>query len=1374
MMDMKMFFIKNLNRFILISLRELKLKNIISCCLLIVSIIVKSQTTVFSENFNVSKGSSYSNITGAIGTSTIWNMMKSGSDWGAKIDANYLDLTNDADTISNVNGYVFGYTPLSNFSAPYNAILSANAGIINWSFNFRTNRTTVLSGFNSNTYGIAMVLVATSNTPDTLGSGYAVIMGGGTSNNIALIYFTGGLKGTKTIIVNYGGDTLKTLNNSMSIQASYNPSNNLWSLSNRDDGSSIFVDPLTGVFTTVGSGINSTGVNTSMTYFGAYWQGSTAANQKCFIDNITVSEIVYTHFYSKFTGNLNDLSNWGSNTDGTGANPSDFTIVNQVFNIRNNATPTINAAWVVSGTNSKIIVGNGTNACNFTIPSSFSVTGIIDVANSGILTLQNAIYPIFGTLASTSTIIYDGAMSQTINVGTYANLTIQNNGATKLLGGNIVIGNSNTFTLAVGVILNAGTNLLSFGTNGNAFINGVLQTANTAGFSGTTVTTISNLNTPTITIGSTSTIVYNSALLQNITGGTFANIQISNGASAKNALADLTLGISNTFTLDAGVTYNANTYNMKFGTIGTVNINGIFQTANTFSGGFSGGLNSAIVNTNTPTINLNSGSTVEYSSASTQKISTANSSGSNGTLTYYHLLISGITGTKTFNVNPKIAAGGIFTVNSNCFVDFVTSAMDFGVGCSTTILGTVITQKVDGGISGISSSVLNATNSPTISFGVNSTIVYNGTGANQTVSPVNYANLTIAGSGNKNLNGNVTVGGMLLLSNKLIVGSNTLTLNGAFSGSIANSLTGSASSNLVLTGAAKTLFFDQTTSVTNSMKNLSISGVNTMTLGNGLNIIASSAFGTVTVGAGATLATVGNLTLKSDASGTACILNSAGAISGNANVERFISSAGRRYRFLSSPVQSQTIANWMTQFYVTGPCTIAPSALGVINDQGWHSSQNNISNPGVYHASTNSNAVRYTSIRIYDETVIGSLDNGFSDVLTSTILSPGKGFKAFIRGPIGIGTGQLNGSVASQDALTLSLTGIPNQGDVNALPTFTSTSTAANDGWNLIGNPYPCGYNLKTQYDSAQSSNFSNVNTTMHIYNAASGGYNSYNANGGVANGNFKFGIVPSGSAFFIQVTSSPIFIFKEKFKTSTAPGGILHKTVNTNEFEIIYSKDSSESDYLTVKIYDNAALNYDAFDIKKLRNENLNLAAFGLDLIDLAASVISPINGETRIKLNVEANLIGKYQFEFTNMDNFDAGVSVNLIDKYTNKVTNVKVNTKYEFDMGAAENQWGKTRFELILNGKTSSSVDENTAIFKSFSVYPNPATHLLNISINNVCNNNAKVSIYNISGQQIMNSNMNSNNIQLNIESLSKGIYFVNIINENGFNKSVKFVK
>jgi hypothetical protein len=36
------------------------------------------------------------------------------------------------------------------------------------------------------------------------------------------------------------------------------------------------------------------------------------------------------------------------------------------------------------------------------------------------------------------------------------------------------------------------------------------------------------------------------------------------------------------------------------------------------------------------------------------------------------------------------------------------------------------------------------------------------------------------------------------------------------------------------------------------------------------------------------------------------------------------------------------------------------------------------------------------------------------------------------------------------------------------------------------------------------------------------------------------------------------------------------------------------------------------------------------------------------------------------------------------------------------------------------------------------------------------------------------MASNSAQLNIEALSAGVYFVRVINQNGFNKTVKFVK
>ena len=49
-----------------------------------------------------------------------------------------------------------------------------------------------------------------------------------------------------------------------------------------------------------------------------------------------------------------------------------------------------------------------------------------------------------------------------------------------------------------------------------------------------------------------------------------------------------------------------------------------------------------------------------------------------------------------------------------------------------------------------------------------------------------------------------------------------------------------------------------------------------------------------------------------------------------------------------------------------------------------------------------------------------------------------------------------------------------------------------------------------------------------------------------------------------------------------------------------------------------------------------------------------------------------------------------------------------------------------------------------------------------------------IYNVSGMEVSKSIMNGASAQLNIESLSNGVYFVKVSNENGFSKTVKFVK
>jgi autotransporter-associated beta strand protein len=685
-----------------------------------------------------------------------------------------------------------------------------------------------------------------------------------------------------------------------------------------------------------------------------------------------------------------------------------------------------------------------------------------------------------------------------------------------------------------------------------------------------------------------------------------------------------------------------------------------------------------------------------------------------------------------------------------------------GLTAKLTIATAIVTGTIDVGSNGTLE--INTTNTPTIGVLTSgSTISYGFVGA-QTIANYAYSNLITSGSGVKSLGTNLSIAGTFTNNSNLSIGANTLTLNGSILGN--GVLTGGTSSNLTITGTSGTIYFDQgTPGITNVLKNLTISGSATTTLGNAINITSGSNFGVVTVGSGATLNTGGFLTLKSVAAGTACVSNSAGTISGNVTVERYISSAGRRWRFLSSPVQSKTIVDWRNQFAITGPGTLSNSTIGDLNSNGWHQTYNN---------TVNNTAATNTSVRLYVEanSTLSDLNLGWGNVSTTTPLTAGQGFRAFIRGPVADKANQLgaSGNSYSQAAVTLSLIGSINSGDI-AAPSLTNAFT----GWNLLGNPYPCSFDWNAFYDNG--TNLTNINPTAYIFDATTNAYVSYNAlSNGPSSGQSALtgGIIPSGAAFFVQANgSSPSITFKESYKTTSAAYQ-LQKSAITDEFNIKYSKDSIESDNLFIKILDGSTLNSDIFDIKKIRNENLNLAAFGVDSMNLYMSVIPSVVEETRIKLNVEATEIGTYKFEFTNLDNFDPNVSVHLFDRFTNTTTDVKANNLYNFEMGAGENQWGKNRFELILNlGKTNVNEFNQLTRTEMF-VYPNPANNVLNINFNNANFKNSNIVIFNVSGKEVLKSNMADSNTQLNIESLSSGVYFVKVSNENGFNKTVKFVK
>jgi hypothetical protein len=250
------------------------------------------QVTIFSDDFGTSTGATY-DTDGAIGTSSNWSMSRSGADWGARIDGNILDLTNDASVTANANGWIFGYRDIDGLSG-WNTTLSSNTGTITWEFNMRQIRTDP-SGFTSGSYGAAFVLAGTSTTPNTSGNGYAVVLGqSGSTDALRLVSYNNGLQGTLSpnIIASNTTGLNDFGNEYLSIRVTFIPTTNTWELFLRNDGTTAFSDPTSGILTSQGTAVNSTYTSTaSMRYIGGYWQGATGSSQTACFDNVYLKKL---------------------------------------------------------------------------------------------------------------------------------------------------------------------------------------------------------------------------------------------------------------------------------------------------------------------------------------------------------------------------------------------------------------------------------------------------------------------------------------------------------------------------------------------------------------------------------------------------------------------------------------------------------------------------------------------------------------------------------------------------------------------------------------------------------------------------------------------------------------------------------------------------------------------------------------------------------------------------------------------------------------------------------------------------------------------------------------------------------------------------
>ena len=305
--------------------------------------------------------------------------------------------------------------------------------------------------------------------------------------------------------------------------------------------------------------------------------------------------------------------------------------------------------------------------------------------------------------------------------------------------------------------------------------------------------------------------------------------------------------------------------------------------------------------------------------------------------------------------------------------------------------------------------------------------------------------------------------------------------------------------------------------------------------------------GTLNIQSGC-LNTNGRLTILSNATGTGRIASLLGTacINGNITMQRYIDAGSTDWRFLTSAVNGTTLADFNDDFITSG--------FTGSDWPNWPSAAN-----------------PWPSIYFYDETVAGIQDNGF--VAATNITNP-----------VGVGEGiwvWSGDTITGTQPFTIDMTGTPNTGNISVPLSYTNSGLPLEDGWNMVGNPYPSSID----WDSPSIVK-TNINNSVYIWNPDLQQFGSYIGGIGINGGSNN---IASSQAFWVQSSAiNPVLLFTEASKTSVDASFLKPSIIQPFK---IKSTNAHGSDELAINFKANASNNFDGhFDALKMTSVNTNL----------------------------------------------------------------------------------------------------------------------------------------------------------------------------------------
>ena len=467
------------------------------------------------------------------------------------------------------------------------------------------------------------------------------------------------------------------------------------------------------------------------------------------------------------------------------------------------------------------------------------------------------------------------------------------------------------------------------------------------------------------------------------------------------------------------------------------------------------------------------------------------------------------------------------------------------------------------------------------------------------------------------------------------------------------------------------------------------------------------------------ISTNDKLTIKSDSAGSGSIgiIYSYSGFNGKVEIEKHLINPKYGFVDVSSPIANINLKEWNKTVDMKG-------FNGVLYDK----------NPSVYS---------------YDEGILGKSEKGYT---------PPSGLNQLLGKAIGWHINTFNKPIK-----------LIQKGDIYSgkitIPLNYSKSIfgMSNDGFNLIGNPYPAPIDW-----NSTDINKTNMDGSVYCLNPINGRMSTYNGRIGVNGGS---NILDVCQGFFVHANNSKSsIVLNEKIKSDLSA----KQADNSNDklIRVTMGDLFNNQDESAIALNDSATNGFDSqLDGYKLKGKKLNISS--LTTSDSAALSINylPISRDSlAIPLKTEVDSYGNYSLSFKIHPDIFKSSKVYLEDLFrSNFRLDLSKDSVYKFIIVRPSKELYRFQISVIsLFTDITSDVIHN----KIYKVYPNPVTGN-QLKVNSKYSEKRTINIFDLNGRTISTQNFEAsyqNQLDLNIPS---GIYIMQV-RTNGQVQNIRIVK